>query len=140
MLEIPVLVTSAWTAVQPFLPIIATKGAEKLGEALVTDLWTAIKKKFDTKAAAREALEELLKAPADVDVQGAFRLQLKKLLQEDASFATDLEKLLTAAGSDFKGQVIGGGALAQGNGATAVGQGGIYIGGKAGDVNAGKKK
>ncbi len=77
MLEIPVLVTSAWTAIQQVLPIIA-----------------AIKTKFEPKAAAKEALEELLKAPEDADVQGAFRLQLKKLLLEDASFATDLGRLL----------------------------------------------
>ena len=127
MLEIPVLVTAAWTALQPLLPVIAAKGAEKLGEAAGSDLWTAVKKKFDTKTAAKEALEELLKAPQDVDVQGQFRVQLKKFLQEDASFAADLSRLLESAGSDFKGQVIGGGALAQGNGAKAVGAGGMLI-------------
>jgi len=140
MLEIPALVRSAWTAIQPVLPIIAGEGAEKIGEHAVSKIWQAIKKKFDTQAAAKEALEELLKAPDDADVQGQFRAQLKKLLQEDASFAAELSKLLAAAGSEYKGQMIGGGALAQGNGATAVGQGGIYIGGNAGDVNAGKKK
>jgi hypothetical protein len=140
MIEIPVLVASVWTAIQPVLPIIAVKGAEEIGKRVVSEVWDAIKKKFDTKAAAKEALEELLKTPGDADVQGQFRAQLKKALQEDASFAADLEKLLETAGSDYKGQVIGGGALAQGNGATAVGQGGIYIGGNAGDVNAGKKK
>jgi hypothetical protein len=140
MLEIPALVTSTWTALQPVLPIIAAKGAEEIGKLAVSEIWGAIKKKFDTKSAAKEALEELLKAPGDEDVQGQFRVHLKKLLQEDASFAADLSKLLESAGSDFKGQVIGSGALAQGNGATAVGQGGIYIGGNAGDMNAGKKK
>jgi hypothetical protein len=140
MLEIPALVTNAWTAIQPVLPIIAAEEAEKIGEHAVSKVWGAIKKKFDTQAAAKEALEELLKAPEDADVQGQFRAQLKKLLQEDASFAADLARLLEAAGSNYKGQVIGGGALAQGSGAKAVGQGGIYIGGDAGDVNGGKKK
>jgi hypothetical protein len=72
-----------------------------------------MKKKFDTKAAAKEALADLLKAPGDSDLQAAFRVQPKKLLEEDASFAADLRRLLEVAGSDFKGQVIGGGALAQ---------------------------
>ena len=140
MLEIPALVLSAWTAIQPLLPVIAAKGAEEMGTRAVSEVWDAIKKKFDSKAPAKEALGELLKSPEDADVQGQFRVQLRKLLQEDASFAAELSKLLAAAGSDYQGQVIGGGALAQGNGATAVGQGGIYIGGSAGDVNAGKKK
>ena len=53
MLEIPALVTSAWTLLQPLLPVIAAKGAEKLGEAAGTDLWKAIQKKFDLQAAAK---------------------------------------------------------------------------------------
>ena len=142
MLALPALVTSAWTVLQPYLPILATKAAEELGKKVpeaAGKVWEAVKKKFDTKEAAKEALTDLLKSPDDSDLQAAFRVQLKKLLEEDQPFATELSKLLEAAGSDYKGQVIGGGALAQGNGATAVGQGGVYIGGNAGDVNAGKK-
>ncbi len=129
MIEIPVLVTSAWTALQPLLPLIAAKGAEKIGETAGADLWNAIKKKFDTKATAREALEELLKAPQDTDVQGQFRAQLKKSMQEDASFAAELSNLLEKAGGDFKAQNIGDGAIAQGAGAKAVGKDGIMIDG-----------
>jgi hypothetical protein len=150
MLEIPVLVTSAWTTLQPFLPIIATKAAEEIGKTAVAKLWTAIEKKFDTKAAAKEALEDLRKNPQDEDTQGAFRRQLKKLLEEDNFFASDLAKLLESAGSDYKAQIIGGGAVAQGAGAKAVGAGGIMIeGGVSGSnivvgnnnkVNDGKKK
>jgi len=127
MIEIPALVTTTWTALQPFLPIIAAKAAEEVGKTAVSEVWTAIKKKFDTKEAAKEALVDLLKDPQDADAQGAFRKQLKKLLEEDSSFASDLANLLEKAGSDFKAQVIGGGAIAQGDGAKAVGQGGIMI-------------
>ena len=139
MLEIPVIVANAWTAIQPVLPIIAAKGVEEMSKLAVKEVWNAIKKKFEAKAAAQEALEELLKSPNDADVQGQFRVQLKKLLQEDAIFAAELNQLLEAAGSSYQGQVIGGGGLAQGTGATAVGQGGIYIGGSvSGDVTGRK--
>lgn len=127
MIEIPALVTTAWNVLHPFLPIIATKAAEEAGKTAVVEVWNAIKKKFDMKAAAKEALEDLLKNPDDGDAQGAFRNQLKKLLEEDNSFASDLANLLEKAGSDYKAQVIGGGAIAQGTGAKAVGQGGIMI-------------
>lgn len=127
MIEIPVLVTSTWTALQPFLPIIAAKAAEEIGKTAVAEVWTAIKKKFDTKEAAKEALADLLKDPQDSDAQGAFHKQLRKLLEEDNSFASDLANLLEKAGSNYNAQVIGGGAIAQGDGAKAVGQGGILI-------------
>ena len=150
MIEIPARVTSAWTTLQPFLPVIDTKAAEEIGKTAVAKIWTAIEKKFDTKAAAKEALEDLLKNPKDEDTQGAFRRQLKKLLEEDSSFASDLASLLESARSDYKAQVIGGGAIAQGAGAKAVGAGGILIeGGVRGNgvtignnnkVNDGKKK
>ncbi len=139
MIEIPLLVTSAWTVLQPLLPIIATKAAEEVGKTAVVDVWIAIKKKFDTKEAAKEALADLLKNPTDGDAQGAFRSQLRKLLEEDSSFASDLAKLLEKAGSDYKGQVIGDGALAMGTGAKAVGKGGVLIEGgvTGGTINTG---
>lgn len=127
MIEIPALVTTTWTALQPFLPIIAAKAAEEIGKTAVAEVWTAIKKKFDTKEAAKEALADLLKDPQDSDAQGAFRKQLRKLLEEDNSFASDLANLLEKAGNNLNAQVIGGGAIAQGDGAKAVGQGGIMI-------------
>jgi len=131
---IPALVTSAWTLLQPYLPTIASKAAEKVGEgipAAVSKAWNAIKKKLDSKTASREVVEDLLKDPADTDAQGAFRLQLKKALEEDKSFAVDLEKLLKAAGDTYKAELHGNGAIAQGDGAVAVGAGGVHIGGNA---------
>lgn len=129
MIEIPVLVTSVWAVLQPFLPIIATKAAEEIGKTSVSKIWSAIEKKFKSKDTTSEILSDFLKNPQDSDVQGAFRLQLKKILEEDSAFASDLAKLLESAKSDFKGQVNGNGALAQGDGSVAVGQGGAYFGG-----------
>ena len=131
---IPALVTSAWTLLQPYLPLIAPKAAEKVGESLpaaVGKAWEAIRKKFDAKAAAKEALADLLKAPADADAQGAFRLQLKKALEEDADFAAGLSRLLEAAGASYKAELHGDGAIAQGPGAKAVGARGVLIEGGA---------
>lgn len=140
MIEIPALVTTTWTTLQPFLPIIAAKAAEEIGKTAVAEVWTAIKKKFDTKEAAKEALADLIKDPQDADAQGAFRKQLRKLMEEDNSFASDLASLLEKAGSDYKGQVIGDGALAMGTGAKAVGKGGIIIEGgmSGGTINTGE--
>ena len=141
MLEIPALVTAAWTVLQPLLPIIAAKGAEKLGESAGAGVWQAIQTKFESKPATKEALEELVKDPKDSDTQGAFRSQLKKLLTADAAFAAQLSKLVESAGSDYKAQVIGDGAIAQGDNAKAVGAGGIMIGGNvSGGVHQAEKK
>lgn len=139
MLEIPALVAATWTALQPLLPVIAVKGAEKLGESAGAGLWQAIQAKFEAKPAAKEALEELVKDPKDSDTQGAFRAQLKKLLAADAAFAAQLSKLVESAGDDYKAQVIGDGAIAQGNGAKAVGASGVMIeGGITGNIKVGK--
>ena len=141
MIEIPALVTTAWTTLQPLLPVIAAKGAEEIGKRAVGEVWDLVKKKFDTKEAAREALADLLKNPKDEDAQGAFRLQLKKFLSEDQDFAGELSKLLESAGSEFKAQNIGDGAIAQGAGAKAVGAGGIMIGGNvSGGIHQAEKK
>jgi stage V sporulation protein SpoVS len=147
MIEIPALVISAWTLIQPYLPVIATKAAEGLGQTAVAKVWTTIEKRFEAKPAAKEALTDLLKTPQDADVQGAFRSQLKKLLEEDHAFAGDLAQLLQSAGSDYKAQVLGDGAIAQGEGAIALGKGAVHIGGNntmvTGDknsVNSEKKK
>ena len=48
-------------------------------------------------------------------------------LAADAAFAAQLSNLVESAGGDYKAQVIGGGAIAQGDGAKAVGQGGVMI-------------
>ena len=138
MLEIPVLVTSAWTLLQPLLPVIAAKGAEEVGQLAVGEVWGAIKKKFDGEAHTQKVLLKLLKDPQNSDVQAAFRVALQDILEEDPSFVQQFSNLLESAGSDTKGQVIGGGALAQGNHAKAVGQNGMLIEGNVtGNITVG---
>jgi len=144
MIEVPALVTTAWSVLQPYIPILATAAAEEIGKKVpeaAGKVWAVLKKKFDTKEAAREALEDLLKNPKDEDTQGAFRLQLKKFLTDDPDFAGELSKLLESAGTTttYTATLIGNGAIAQGTGATAVGAGGVNIGGSVtGDIKTGK--
>ena len=152
MIDIALLATGAWTAIQPYLPVLATKAAEEIQKKVpeaVDKVWQAITTRFEARPAAQEALEDVLKAPEDADTQAAFRQQLKKTMTEDESFATELSKLLEAAGNSFNATLTGDGAIAQGAGARAVGKGGVMIGGDVsgnvvtGDhntVNSEKKK
>jgi hypothetical protein len=128
-MDIPTLANSTWTAIQPFLPIIATKGAEELGKRAVGEVWDLVKKKFEKDPKSEKLVKKLVENPQDNKVQGAFQYQLEELLEEDATFADQLEKLLASAGSDYKAQVIGDGAIAQGTGAKAVGKGGVIVDG-----------
>jgi hypothetical protein len=132
MIDIAVLATQAWTMIQPHLPVLATTAttelAKKVPEA-VSMVWDKIKKKFEAKPAAKEALEDVLKSPDDADTQATFRQQLKKAMTEDESFASDLSKLLEAASGSYKATLTGGGAIAQGTGAKAVGERGVMVDG-----------
>jgi hypothetical protein len=100
-----VAITSA--AVKLLSPYIqeATKGfAKKMGEetglgaiSKVSQLYEAIKGKFSGKPAAEEALSDLEKTPQDADAQATLRTQLKKVLEADEAFATELAQLLKGA-------------------------------------------
>lgn len=134
--------------IQQYGPLFLTQAVEALGEKVpdaVGKLWQGLKAKFDTKTAAKEALTDLLKAPDDADLQAAFRVQLKKLVEEDAAFGEKLRALLqdaqAAAPVTYQAYATGGSAVAQGAGARAVGKGGIMIeGGVKGDFTVGDKK
>ncbi len=135
---------------QPYLPILAAEAAKAVGKELPAaagKLWQGIKAKFDMKAAAKEALTDLLAEPDNTDVQGAFRQQLKKALREDEAFAAEFQKLFAAAETEakstttYQAYATGGAAVAQGEGAKAVGKGGILIEGDVGgDFSAGGEK
>lgn len=132
MLDLALMTKSTWTMLQPYIPVLATKAAEKIGEKVpeaVGKLWSMLQKKFNAKAAAKDALDDLLRSPEDGDLQAAFRVQLKKLLEEDADFAGDMQQLLKAADTSYSARLDGDGAIAQGEGSTAVGAGGVHSGG-----------
>jgi hypothetical protein len=90
------LVTSTTNLLQPYLPIIASKITEKVGEeipTLIKNLWEVIRKHFSRKPSAQESLVDLLKNPNDSDLQAAFRVQLRKLLEEDNEFAKTIKDI-----------------------------------------------
>ena len=127
-------VTDAWMILQPYLPMIATKAAGEIGKELpaaVGKVWGALKSKFDNKQAAKEALTDLLKSPDDSDLQAAFRVQVKKILEEDSVFAEELNGLVKEAGTHVDVKVRDG-AVAIGDHAKAVGKGGTLIEGSVG--------
>jgi hypothetical protein len=132
------------TAVVAFLSPYFTEGgkaaAKKVGEALVA----TIKRRFQGKPAAEEALKDVEETPQDEDLQAALRVQLKKVMQQDEVFAAELATLLDearrSAPATYQARLIGSGAIAQGEGATAVGERGVAIGGSVGgDVSTGDK-
>jgi hypothetical protein len=156
-ITITALVTSAWNLLGPYAMKAAgklvEKSGEKLPEVVVGKVWDAVKEKMESKPEAASLPAELIQDPQDEDLHGAFRRQLKKLLENDEAFAKQLQVLVKDAeqqGVSYKAELHGDGAIAQGNNARAVGKGGVYIGGSSTDstiitgdnnsVNTGKKK
>ncbi len=108
MTDLAVLAHDVTTYLTPFLPTLL----KKAGEAVVTEttkkavgetwdatkaLWTRMKSKVEEKPAALEAAQDLAANPNDADSQATLRNQLKKLLNEDQSFATEIEQLFNKA-------------------------------------------
>ena len=107
MLDVIQLAKDLTPLLAPLLPYLVKAGegaAEKAGEnlleaandkakALARRLWPALA----AKPAALAAAQEVIAAPADEDAQAALRLQLKKLLSEDAALAQEVAQLWAEA-------------------------------------------
>jgi hypothetical protein len=85
------------TLLSPLLPKLA-EGAADAGADLARRVWGRIAPRAEQKPALKEALDDVAAAPSDADAQAALRIQLRKLLQEDASLREELEKTLAQAG------------------------------------------
>jgi len=119
----------------PALPALVAGGRELVADAgkagvaaaraAIRKLWGLLKSRIDQKPAAAEAVEDVVRAPADPDALGALRLQIKKILAEDPDFAAEVERLLPPAGGGMAAQAAlwGDGAIAQGPGAVAADRG-----------------
>ncbi len=133
---IQVMATGALAVLQPYLATAGGKAAEELGKqipAAAGRLWETIRKKLDVKAAAREAVTDILKHPDDPDMQAAFRVQIKKVLEEDPIFADQFQELVEKAhqeATEYHAEAHDGSAIAQGNNAQAVGPRGVINKGK----------
>ncbi len=94
------LATAAVAALAPYLGKAAEKFATAAGDAAwkkASELYDALKSRLASHPAAAEALDDLAQAPTDVDIQGALRQQLKKLIANDPEFARTLASLTEAA-------------------------------------------
>ena len=127
------------TYLTPFLPYLQKAGekageeaAKKLGEGAwerAKALWGKLHPRVAENAGAQGAVESLMKRPADPRAKGAVELQVEEILAADPGLASELAKLLEAAGPRASwAHLVGDGAIAQGAGAVAAGKNGIAAG------------
>jgi len=125
---------------------LVRKAGKKLGEdglELAKRLWEKLRPKTDADPVAKAATGEVAKAPERSEAQGMLRLQLERLLEADPDLASELARMMEAAGSKAGPSAIvyGSGAIAQGRGAVAAGKGGIAVGGNVqGDLSVLRRK
>jgi hypothetical protein len=107
----------------PYLLKMGEKAAEEAGEKIGgatwewgKGLWSKLRAKVEAKPAAIEAAQEVAKNPDDVDAQAALRLQLRKLLEGDATLAEEVYELVE------KAQAAGVTVTASGDRSVAVGR------------------
>jgi len=134
------LAMSAWKLIEPYAEKLGGKLFEKAGESLpdvAGKVWDMVKEKMESKPETQSLPVDLVNASEDEDTQGAFKYQLKKLLENDEAFAKRLEELVRQAKpvTSYSASLRGDGAIAQGDGSVAVGRGGIHIGGNVTDSN-----
>lgn len=123
----------------PLLPYLEEAGgkvaeevAKKAGEGVwegAKELWSKLKPRVAAKESGREAVAKAIERPTDARAKGALELKLEEVLSSDPSFASEIAKLLEAAGGQAIGaHLVGDGAIAQGAGAVAAGKNGIAAG------------
>jgi hypothetical protein len=132
------IATTAVAFLSPYLVKIGEQAAEKVGEKLpeaVGKVWNAIVTKFKGKAAAEEAVKDLVAKPDDEDNRAAFRKELRKVLDAEPVFVNELAGLLEEAKRQGGDTIIntGSGAVAT-SGSVAAGAGGVAV---KGDVQGG---
>jgi hypothetical protein len=93
-------------------------------------LWAKLRPTVEEKSSAAEAVQEVAKAPEDVDAQAVLRVQLRKILEGDSSLAAEIAQILEAAGPKISAhlKVHGSGGGAQGNHNVVAGKEGIAAG------------
>jgi hypothetical protein len=137
------LATTAVALLSPYLLKAGEKAAEEVGKKLpetAVRVWNAIMTRFRNNMVAEAAVQDLTEKPGDQLNQSTFANQLRKLLDAEPAFATELARLLEEAkrqSGDIitntgSGAVATSGGVAAGTGGAAVRgdvQGGIHIGG-----------
>jgi hypothetical protein len=130
----------------PYLLNLGGKAGEEAAKKLGGEgwekakrLWQRLLPKVEGKETARGAAADLAAAPEDGDAVAQFRFQVKKLLEAEPALAEELARLLgpETAGTSYRAEVHGSGAVAQGEGAVAAGAGGMAFGGGAHGIRIG---
>jgi len=80
---------------------VAAKSGETAGTKLTENalnkaiaIWEKLFPKVEAKESAKEAADDVAKAPDDADAQAALRLQLKKILDSDPDLVTAISKIM----------------------------------------------
>jgi hypothetical protein len=108
---------------------LADDAALKLPEQ-VSKLFSAIHNRFKGRAAAEEAMQDMVARPDDTDNREAFSLQLRKSLKEDEDFASELASLVQVAQRSVHASASGGSTVDTGD--VTAGDRGIAV---RGDVS-----
>lgn len=103
------LAASVASALAPFIPYLVTAGerateaaGEKLGAEAwerARELWARLRRPVEARPAAIQAAMDLATAPDDTDALAAFRLQVRKLLEEDPGLRAELGRALESQGA-----------------------------------------
>jgi hypothetical protein len=90
--------TLAAAIIEAIAPYLAFKPADSQQDLAI---WQRVQPLLEERGSAREALEDLKKNPDDDDARAAVRLQLRKILADDAEVAAELAKLVGARASEL---------------------------------------
>lgn len=139
MIDVVMLAKEVTTLLVPLMPYLA-KAGEKAVETVAQEigregwdkaknLWQRLWQGREEKEAVREAVQEVINQPRDEDAAAALRLQVKKVLTEDASLAGEIAALMQELRpvnlQHFQARLDGSGANVQGEGAKGAGERGV---------------
>lgn len=141
--ELAKQITMLLAPIMPDLQRVEGKASEEVSESLrsdslksVQELWQRLQPRLEGRPLAMGAVADLVSEPDNPDVQAAFRVQLKKILTDDATFAAELAQVLEKtrlAQPANHAMVVGEGSIAQREG-VAAGAEGVAVGGDIGNV------
>jgi hypothetical protein len=90
-------ITTLTAVIAPFLPFLLKlddKTPESAAFSKAQAIWEILGSKVSAKPTAQEAAIDLAKNPSDEDLQATLRVQLKKLLDQDAELSRSIEQIL----------------------------------------------
>jgi hypothetical protein len=125
------IATTAVAFLLPYLLKAGEKAAEEVGKKLpeaAAGVWNAIVTKFRGNVVAEAAVQDFTEKPGDQLNQSTFANQLRKVLDAEPAFATELAHLLQEAKRQSGDTITntGSGAVAT-SGSVAAGAGGVAV-------------